>query len=38
MAAKILREDIVQKLDDVSYLSWPPTLEAVSDDSRKPPD
>ena len=38
MAAKLLWEDIVKKLDDVSDLSWPPTLEAVSDDSRKPPD
>ena len=37
MAAKLLREDIVKKLD-VSDLSWLPTLEAVSDDSRKPPD
>ena len=26
MAAKLLREDIVKKLDDVSNLSWPPTL------------
>ena len=38
MAAKLLRECIVKKLDDVSNLSWPSTLEAVSDDSRKPPD
>ena len=37
MAAKLLREDIVKKLD-VSDLSWLPTLEAVSDDFRKPPD
>ena len=37
MTAKLLWEDIVKKLDDVSDLSWPPTLEAVSDDSRKPP-
>ena len=37
MAAKLLREDIVKKLD-VSDLSWLPTLEAVSGDSRKPPD
>ena len=38
MAAKLLLEDIVKKLDDVSDLSWPPTLETVSDDSRKAPD
>ena len=37
MTAKLLREHIVKKLD-VSDLSWPPTLEPVSDDSRKPPD
>ena len=35
MAAKLRREDIVKKLDDVSDLSWPRKLEAVSDDSRK---
>ena len=38
MAAKLLREDIVKKLDDLSDFSWPPALEAVSDDSRKPTD
>ena len=38
MAAKLLWECIVKKVDDVSNLSWPSTLEAVSDDSRKPPD
>ena len=38
MAAKLRREDIVKKLDDVSDLSWPRKLEAVSDDSRKSPD
>ena len=26
IAAKLLREDIVTKLDDISDLSWPPTL------------
>ena len=35
MAAKLRREDIVKKLGDVSDLSWPRKLEAVSDDSRK---
>ena len=37
-AARLLGKDIVKKLDDNSDLSWPATLEAVSDDSREPPD
>ena len=36
MASKLFREDIATKLDDVSALSWPPTLEAISDGSRNP--
>ena len=36
MASKLFREDIATKLDDVSALSWPPTLESISDGSRNP--
>ena len=37
-AAKVIRNKILEKFNDVDELEFPPTVEELSNDTRKPPD